>query len=133
MKKLLIACVLIFIVGSVITDRLKNRKFSDADGQKLAAELNAKLPATSGSIRVDEVSYSAGVMHYTGTIIDGKVIDEPFKQAASQALRQMYCGNPAFKKTGVGVEYAFRSTGIRSLNDKVKLEEWSTAIGPRDC
>ena len=133
MKKLLIACVLIFIVASVITDRLKHRKFTDADGRRIAAEISAKLPVTVNSVRVDAVEYADGAMHYTGVILDGKVIDDEFKRSARDGLRKMYCGAPAFQKANVGVEYIFRSTGIRSISDQVKLEEWSTSIGPKDC
>ena len=135
MKKLLVF-LLIFVVGKVAFDRItqsQTAKNVDKSMVRIAEEMNQKLPQTTEFMRIERVEYADHFMRFFGTLAEGQQLTEESKTTAQRQLKSMYCGNAAFIKANVGVEYSFTKVGIKSINEKVRAETWSTRVRPENC
>lgn len=134
--KYLFIMIVIYVLGKTGADMFIERQathFPDEKGKQLAREMNQKLPLTTDSIRVEHVSYENHVMNYSASLVDNRELNEEFKQIIQQKVRGIYCGSEALRRGGVSVKYDFSKLGMRSLNDKLKYEQWSVNVGPKDC
>lgn len=134
--KRIILIILIAVIAKVGSDRFieyNTKKNVDRNMQKIAEELNQKLPLTAGLVRFEKIEYSNHVLRYFGAPENaGKLTDE-WKSNAKKTLLTYYCGNNAFRKMDIGVEFIIRENTMQSLSDKLSFKEWVTTIDPKSC
>ncbi len=132
MMRWLLVAVVAYALFAAFGDRLTNSaRAQNVDNamQKIAQELNEKLPMTVGNIRADSVTYADHVMHYAGTTLPGKELTDDDKRLFRQKMRDMYCGK-ALAKASVGVEYVIK---VSPRFDDTRPRPWTATIGPGDC
>jgi hypothetical protein len=137
MKKLLFFLV-VLVAGKLLFDRFGHSvKMDRADQEmaKIAAELNQKLPQKAGDyLSIEKAEYTNRTLRFSGNFLQGRELTPAMEQSLRQSLRQLYCNtNKAALVNGIGVEYQFRKTGLRSINDKVTDETWTVGIQPAEC
>ena len=132
MRKLLVL-ILLLAAGKVAFQSFTQYR-TEKNMARVAEELNKQLPQSTDFIRLEEVTYSNRVLRYSGSLLQGQELNEEFKLAAQQKVKEIYCSSQrAFADAKVSVEYAFKKTSMKSLDDKLRSETWSAVARPQDC
>ena len=100
---------------------------------RIVEEMNQNLPQTTEFMRIEAAEYSNHTMRLSGVLLGNRLLTDENKTDIQQKLKVLYCGNAALRSANVGVEYSFQGVGVRSYNDKVHAESWSTTVQPQSC
>ena len=129
----IVVAVLAYVAFSFFGDRFKqgsSDKQVDQAMQKIAQEINAKLPMSGPNIRVDEVSYSERTLRYGATTLPGKNLSDDDKGQFKKLALTEYCGQPSLVKHRVAVEYTVK---VSPRFDDTRPHPWVLTLSPNNC
>lgn len=134
MKKLGVLLIL-FVLGKVGYDQFmrsmaqRNAGKVDEQMEKLADELNAKMPATGPLVKLTKVEYSQRVLRFSG-MVTSDALSAKTKADFAASARSEYCAGK-FTQARVGVDYEVLGPP-RNIND-LSRESWLLSLRPENC
>jgi hypothetical protein len=129
-----IVLIVLLAVGKVGWDNFaqsRKAKNMDAYMEKLAAEMNGKLPMEAPHARITEVAYANRTLSFSGQWAAG-IGDDAMRNQFQNTMHANYCGGErVFPKNKITVQY---DISIPSTNfNNTRPTPWQLALRPDMC
>ena len=133
MKKLILILALLAIMLGWANDRLKHRNISDSDMKKVVEDMNKKMPMVFDVVQVENAQYENRTVIFTGTIVQGQIVDEDWNKKTRDRMVSYYCSSKNLVKSKINFAYSYDQVALRGFNDKLKRENFSGEVSAASC